>query len=145
MKLYLDTTILAALTYFKDKDIKRYAECERLIEKIKEKESTLVISFYSIHELFLLPFEYTDEKTARRIGLALIKEILDIDRIELTELLSREKRIMHQDEFSMSDRTDIPHAISAYLENCDCIVTYDSHFDQISNKIDVFRPDEVSL
>lgn len=81
MKLYLDTTILAALTYFKDKDIKRYAECKRLIEESKEKESTLVISFYSIHELFLLPFDYMDEKTAR----------------ELTELLSREKRILHQD------------------------------------------------
>jgi predicted nucleic acid-binding protein len=145
MKLYLDTTILAALTYFKDKDIKRYAECKRLIEKSKEKESTLVISFYAIHELFLLPFDYMDEKTARKIGLVLIKEILDIDRIELTELLSREKRILHQDEFSMSDRTDIPHAISAYLENCDCIVTYDSHFNQISNKIDVFKPDEVPI
>lgn len=145
MKLYLDTTILAALTYFKDMDVKRYSECNRLINKCNEKESTLVISFYSIHELFLLPFEYTDEKTARKIGLKLLKEILDFDGIELTELLSREKKILYQDRFYMSDRTDIPHAISAYIENCDCIVTYDSHFDQISNKIKVFRPDDVPI
>ncbi len=145
MKLYLDTTILAALTYFKDKDAKRYSECRRLIEKCNEKESEVVISFYSIHELFLLPFEYADEKTARKIGLALIKEILNIGGIELIELLSREKKILYQDRFQMSDRTDIPHAISAYVENCDCIVTYDAHFDQISDKIDVFKPEDVPL
>ncbi|MDP2766948.1 MAG: type II toxin-antitoxin system VapC family toxin [Candidatus Methanoperedens sp.] len=145
MKLYLDTTILAALTYFKDTDVKRYSECNRLINKCNKKESTLVVSFYSIHELFLLPFEYTDEKTARKTGLKLLKEILDIDRIELTELLSREKKILYQDRFYMSDRTDIPHAISAYVENCDCIVTYDSHFDQISNKIKIFRPEDVPI
>jgi hypothetical protein len=109
MKLYLDTTVLAALTYFKDN------------------------------------FEYTDEKTARKIGLTLIKEILNMDGIELTELLSREKKILYQDRFPISDRTDIPHAISAYIENCDCIVTYDSHFDEISNKISVFKPDEVPI
>jgi len=145
MKLYLDTTILAALTYFKDKDPKRYSKCTRLIGKCNEKESTLVVSFYSIHELFLLPFEYEDEKMARKTGLGLIKEILNINGIELTELLSREKRIVYQDMFSMSDRTDIPHAISAYVENCDCIVTYDSHFDMISNKIKVFEPDSVPI
>lgn len=52
MKLYLDTTVLAALTYFKDKDVRRYSESHRLIRKCNEKESTLVVSFYSIHELF---------------------------------------------------------------------------------------------
>lgn len=145
MKLYLDTTILAALTYFKDKDAKRYSECNLLIRKCNENESIIVISFYAIHELFLLPFEYEDEKNARKTGLALIKEILNINRIELTELLSREKRIIYQDMFSMSDRTDIPHAISAYVEKCDCIVTYDSHFDQISKKIKVFEPCSVPI
>lgn len=145
MRLYFDTTVLAALTYFKDKDTKRYAESTQLIKWCNKNEATIVISFYSVHELFLLPFEYADEKTARKIGLALIKEILDIDSIELIELLSREKRILYQDRFSMSDRTDIPHAISAYIENCDCIVTYDSHFDEIRTKIKVFEPDEVPL
>ncbi len=75
----------------------------------------------------------------------MIKEILNVDRIELVELLSREKKILYQDRFQMSDRTDIPHAISAYVENCDCIVTYDTHFDQISNRIDVFKPEDVPL
>lgn len=145
MKLYLDTTVLAALTYFKDKDVKRHSESRKLIKNCSEKKATIVISFYSIHELFLLPFEYNDEKNARKIGLTLLKEILDIEGIEITELLSRENKILYQERFSMSDRTDIPHAISSYIENCDCIVTYDSHFEQISDKIDVFKPGDVPI
>jgi predicted nucleic acid-binding protein len=145
MKLYFDTTILAALTYFKDKDTERCSESIKLVKNCNANEATIVISFYSIHELFLLPFEYSDEKTARKIGIALIKEILGIDGIELTELLSREKRLFYQDKFSMSDRTDIPHAITAYVERCDCIVTYDSHFDEIKTKIKVFKPEEVPI
>lgn len=145
MRLYFDTTILASLTYFKDKDAKRYSESIRLINRCETNKATIVISFYSIHELFLLPFEYADEKTARKIGIALIKEILNINGIEVTELLSREKRIQYQERFAMSDRTDIPHAISAYIEHCDCIVTYDSHFDEIRAKIKVFEPDEALI
>lgn len=145
MKLYFDTTVLAALTYFKDRDTKRYAQSCALIKRCNKNEAEIVISFYSIHELFLLPFAYADEKSARKIGLGLIKEILNIDGIELIELLSREKRILYQDRFSMSDRTDIPHAISAFIEGCDCIVTYDSHFDEIKYKINVFKPDEVPI
>ena len=56
MRLYFDTTVLAALTYFKDKDKKRYVESTGLIEKCNEKQTAIVVSFYSIHELFLLPF-----------------------------------------------------------------------------------------
>jgi len=145
MKLYFDTTILAALTYFKNKDVIRHSECNKLINKCNNKSIAIIISFYSIHELFLLPFEYNDEKTARKIGLSLVKEILNINGIEVTELLSREKKIRYQDRFYISDRTDIPHAISAYIENCDCIVTYDSHFDQISDKIEVFQPNDVPI
>jgi predicted nucleic acid-binding protein len=145
MKLYFDTTILAALTYFKDIDTKRYAQSMGLIKRCNENQAEIVISFYSIHELFLLPFAYADVKSARKISLGLIKEILDIDGIELTELLSREKRILYQDRFWMNDRTDIPHAISAFIEGCDCIVTYDSHFDMIKNKINVFEPNDVPI
>ncbi|VVB88441.1 Uncharacterised protein [uncultured archaeon] len=45
----------------------------KLLDKCIAKECIIVISFYSIHELFLLPFEYKDEKEARKIGLILLK------------------------------------------------------------------------
>ena len=37
-------------------------------------------------------------------------------------------KIMHSREFNMEDKSDIPHAISAFIERCDYIVTFDSHF-----------------
>ena len=67
MRLYFDTTVLAALTYFKDKDKKRYAESTGLIERCNKNETAIIISFYSIHELFLLPFEYADSTKNRSL------------------------------------------------------------------------------
>jgi len=29
------------------------------------------------------------------------------------------------------------------MEKCDCIVTYDSHFDDINNVIEINQPDEL--
>lgn len=94
-----------------------------------------------MHELFLLPFDYFDEKTARTIGKKFVTEILNIDDVELIELLSRNNRLLYQEQFKMNDRTDIPHAISAFVEGCDSMITYDTHFDQISHLINVSTPE----
>ena len=72
-----------------------------------------------------------------------VMEILSIEGVELLELLSRESRLMHQSRFKMRDRTDIPHVISAFVENCNYIITYDSHFDNISHLVRVSTPEEL--
>jgi hypothetical protein len=36
--------------------------------------------------------------------------------IEAAPLLTREAKIVHSREFNMKDKSDIPHAISAYVE-----------------------------
>lgn len=63
--------------------------------------------------------------------------------IRLVPLLSREKRITYHKKFKMKDRTDIPHAIAAFVYDCDYIVTYDTHFKEISNQISVTTPEEI--
>ncbi|MDI6810882.1 MAG: hypothetical protein QMD80_04295 [archaeon] len=95
-----------------------------------------------VHEIFLLAFDYFDKGTARKIGKHFVMEILSIEGVELTELLSRENRLLYQSKFKMKDRTDIPHGISAFVENCDSIITYDTHFDSISHVIKVLPPEE---
>jgi len=42
MKLYFDNTVLAALTYFKDRDTKRYAQSRGLIKRCKENKAAIV-------------------------------------------------------------------------------------------------------
>jgi hypothetical protein len=43
----------------------------------------------------------------------------------------------------MKDRTNVPHAITAFVCNCDYIITYDNHFKEISDQISVTNPEEV--
>ena len=43
----------------------------------------------------------------------------------------------------MDDPSDIPHVISALVEGCDCIVTYDSHFNAVSDMIRVLKPEDI--
>ncbi len=110
MRIYLETTALAALTYFRNIEKDRCNSVSKLLEICKKQRIVLIVSFYALHEIFLLAFDYFDKTTARKIG---------------------KHFVMHQSKFKMKDRTDIPHAISAFVENCNYIITYDTHFDHI--------------
>ena len=143
MRIYLETTVLAALTYFRNIEKDRCKSVSKLLEICKKRRIELIVSFYTLHEIFLLAFDYFDKATARKIGKRFVIEILSIEGVELTELLSRETKLIYQSRFRMKDRTDIPHAISAFVENCNYIITYDSHFDNISHLVRVSTPEEL--
>ncbi len=64
-------------------------------------------------------------------------------RVEIIPLLNREQRIRYSSNIKLNDSSDVPHAILAIMEKCDCIVTYDSHFDDISTVIEINQPDEL--
>jgi len=82
-------------------------------------------------------FEH-NKRTSAKFGLLMI---LSID-IEIAPMLERGLRIMHSREFGMEDKSDIPHAISAFIEGCDYIVSYDSHFKALT-KIKSLTPGEL--
>lgn len=65
------------------------------------------------------------------------------NKFELCGLLSREERLLNRARFNINDLSDQPHAISAYLNKCDAIATYDDHFQQIKDKINVYSPEEI--
>jgi predicted nucleic acid-binding protein len=131
VRLYFDTSVLAAYTYFSETEITRFETVNQLIDGCIQNKIEIVVSFYGLHELFLLAFEYLDEKF-EEIGLESVRSIVNLP-IRLVPLLSREKRIIYHNKFEMKDRTDVPHAITAYIYNCDHIITYDIHFKEISD------------
>ena len=88
-----------------------------------------------------MAFEYLDEKP-EEIGLESIRTIVNMP-IRLVPLLSREERIIYYKRFKMKDRADVPHAITAFVYDCDYIVTYDNHFKEISDQISVTAPEEL--
>ncbi|MBU4373650.1 MAG: hypothetical protein KJ714_04260 [Euryarchaeota archaeon] len=58
--------------------------------------------------------------------------------------MKREERILHSERFSgLNDASDIPHAISAIVYNCEDIIAYDDHFRSIDNVIPYLAPEDV--
>ena len=46
------------------------------------------------------------------------------------------------DYIKISDASDKPHVISAYLAGCDAIISYDSHFQEATDFITALTPEE---
>ncbi|MDI6810883.1 MAG: hypothetical protein QMD80_04300 [archaeon] len=49
MRIYLETTALAALTYFKNVEKNRYSSVSKLLEICKKRGIELIVSFYTLH------------------------------------------------------------------------------------------------
>jgi hypothetical protein len=81
-------------------------------------------------------------KEQSKIGLDSVRAVVNMP-ITLVPFLSREKRLVHHKRFKIKDRTDIPHSITAFIHECDYIVTYGDHFKGASELISVGTPEEI--
>ena len=63
MRIYLESTVLAALTHFRNIEKERYKSVSKLLEICKERQIGMIVSFYTVHEIFLLAFDYFDKTT----------------------------------------------------------------------------------
>lgn len=113
-----------------------------MFDKINSQGITGVVSFYSLHELFIFAIENFSPDISRYIGKRALEEILKT-RVEIIPLLNREQRIRYSCDMKLKDPSDIPHAILAFIEKCDCIVTYDAHFNDINTIIKINKPEEL--
>lgn len=120
MRIYLDTSILVEYCFGRKLEPNKYKSVKVLFEKINSNEIDGVLSFYSLHELFIFALENFSPDTSRDIGKSVLEEIIP--------LLNREARIRYSNSIKLNDSSDIPHAILALIEKCEYIVTYDSHF-----------------
>ncbi|MHA1632463.1 MAG: type II toxin-antitoxin system VapC family toxin [Candidatus Freyarchaeota archaeon] len=142
MRIYLETTILVMLCFGKQLEPQKYDAVEELFRRIERGEVEAVVSFYSLHELYVFAIENFPEDISRSTGKEALMRILS-SNVEISPLLDREKRIMYGRELKIRDSSDVPHAISAVVEGCDCLVTYDSHFRDVADKISVKEPEDL--
>lgn len=145
MNIYLDTSVITVYLFGRYSEIesKRFPIVARLFNLINSNKVHAVISLYSIQEIFVFCktiFGSEVGNIARSAFLELFK-----NEFSLTGLLTREERLLYRMKFNLDDLSDQPHAISAYLNNCNAIVTYDSHFLQIKDIISIYTPDEIVL
>jgi hypothetical protein len=112
------------------------------VELVNSKKLRAIVSLYSIQEIYSFckrTFSGDDVSHASKNALS----ILFKNEFALSGLLTREERLLHRAKFNMNDLSDQPHAISAFLNKCDAIVTYDTHFQEIKNVISIYAPHEV--
>jgi len=143
LNIYLDTSVITVYLFGRYSEIesKRFPIVARLFNLINSNKVHAVISLYSIQEIFVFCktiFGSEVGNIARAAFLELFK-----NEFSLTGLLTREERLLHRMRFIIDDLSDQPHAISAYLNNCNAIVTYDTHFLKIKDIISIYTPEEI--
>ncbi len=141
---YLDTSVLLVYTLAQALEKERYVHVSRVFELVNGGKIKAITSFYALHELFIIAIQNApDIETGSEFGKEALSKILET-KIILAPLLKREDRILHAQKFSaLNDASDIPHAISAAIYNCEGIVAYDDHFRDIENIIPYLAPEDL--
>ncbi len=141
--IYVETSVLAVFTIAKGKEPERYEDVARLMKLIEQGEIEALTSFYALNELYMLAF-HNAENAVKGLyeGSAVIQEVLSTGLL-LAPMLSRHQRLVLRPRFkAITDSSDIPHAIVAYLWGCQAFITYDSHFQVVESLLNIQTPDE---
>ncbi len=142
--IYLDSAVLITYTLTKLLEPERHAHTAALIARINRGEIAAVTSFYALHEVLIFALKNVpDPAKGRKLGKQALLEILQTD-IEVLPMITREERILNARTFAaLKDSSDVAHAISAYLNGCQTIVSYDEHFRDLSPILAWKKPEEV--
>lgn len=140
-RVYIDTSVANVYLFGRDVEVDRYSPTEHLFRLLDSRVVDGVISLYAIQEIYTYCQDNFPVDALRDVARLSIIKILQID-LEIAPMLTRLEKLIHQRKYQMTDSSDVPHAIIAELRNCDAIITYDSHFDEIKNVITVMTPEE---
>ena len=146
MKIYLDASVINIFLFGKHSNVEkdRFPKVEQLFKLINSHKINSLVSIYTLQEIYTFCKKLFPPEDIGRIAKNTLQTLFN-NEFEISGLLSRNERLLHRSEFNLDDLSDQPHAISAFLNKCDCIVTYDFHFQKIKDKIPVYSPDEILL
>lgn len=141
--LYLDTSVLLVATLTQTVEPVRYVATRAFLAKLKSGALTGATSFHALHEVHLFALgNAPDPTTGAAYGKAALEQILAWP-LHLLPLVSRIERAQHARTFrALRDPADVPHAIAAWVAQCEAIVTYDSHFKAIAQLIPYRTPED---
>lgn len=140
--LYLDTSVLLVSTLTQSVEQVRYAATRAFLAQLKSGALSGATSFHALHEVHLFALANAPEAvTGAAYGKAALEDILALP-IHILPLVSRVERSLHARTFrALRDPADVPHAIAAWVSQCEAIVTYDSHFKAIAHLIPCRTPE----
>jgi len=142
MKLYLDSVVLIDYLFQTVDSIEREQIGQQFFSAVRQGETECIVSFYSLPELF----GYVQRNYPQDIVNAVFKEsiiVLFSEPVTVASYLDRTEVNRLRRRFTIADPYDALHVACALSNNCDAIVTYDSHFQAVADAISVFTPSQV--
>lgn len=141
MKIYLDVSVILVYLFGREKERERYSSVVQIFNLLNSNRLSFVTSIYSFQEIYSFCQEnFPPDDLPSVFRLSLLK--LLNNPIEIMPLLTRQQRLIHEKKFRISDPSDKPHVVSAYLSSCDSIVGYDEHFRDSSEFVQYLTPEE---
>ncbi len=141
MKVYLDVSVLIVYLFGQTKESIRYEAVSNLFDKFQASQLDCCISLYAFQELYsFCNANYSAADVSSVFRLSLLK-LLGYP-LQIMPLLTRSDRLTYERRFAISDASDKPHVISAYLARCNAIISYDSHFQEATDFITALTPEE---
>ena len=142
MKVYLDVSVLVVYLFGQAREPIRYRAVLNLFDKFQTSQLDCCISLYAFQELYSFCHEnYSAANVSSVFRLSLL-ELLGYP-LQIMPLLTRSDRLIYERRFAISDASDKPHVISAYLAGCDAIVSYDSHFQEATDFVMALTPEQL--
>jgi predicted nucleic acid-binding protein len=139
--IYVDTSVVTVWLFGEKREATRYAATQRLFELIAAGNIEGLISLYTPQEVYAFCEDNFPPDEVRATAKLALRQVL-LTELEIAPLLKRTERLIHQRRFPLADTSDLPHAVVAYLNHCQVIVTYDEHFAGIGPAIKVYTPEE---
>ena len=139
MKIYLDTSVILVYLFGRYTEPEKHAAVSQLFDRIGTGQLIACISLYAFQEIYRFCQEHYQADVSNVFRLALLR-LLE-HPLEITPLLARHERLIYERRFTISDASDSPHVVSAYINRCDAIVSYDSHFDEVTDFINSLTPE----
>ena len=141
--IYLDTSLLLVYTLTQAIEVERFHAVDRLFLKIASGEISVATSFYALHEVYVFALENApDLEEGYAFGKLALQKII-ATRLRILPFLSRGERTRLARRFAaLRDPGDIPHAISAYVAECEAIVAYDDHYRAVAGIIPYRNPED---
>jgi len=96
---------------------------------------------YTLQEVYAFCEANFPQSEAREVAKLALRRLLETE-VELAPLLDRRTRILESRRFQLPDRSDQPHAIAAWANHCEALLTYDAHFQAVSQQLRVLSPEE---
>ncbi len=126
MKVYLDISVINIYLFgkYSELETQRFPASDKLFKLINEEKINAVISLYSVQEIYIFCRKIFSDDAGHLSRISL--SVLFKNKFELAGLLTREERLLHRAKFSMDDLSDQPHAISAFINKCSAIITYEA-------------------